>query len=96
MPYRSGNALPLRAPPSILLPSSTAPPMAPDRRPIDRPRIHPKKGPGRVVSARLKVTDVSRLDAALDARGLSASDLVRTLTLDWLDSLDAGPADAPT
>lgn len=64
---------------------------APSRRSSDRPRLHPKLGPGRVVACRLKSPDAARLAAVLNARGIGISDWLRTVALDALDAADGTP-----
>lgn len=52
---------------------------------LDRPPVHPKRGPARVLATRLKAPDASRLDAVLDSRGLAVSDYLRGLIHQDLD-----------
>lgn len=55
--------------------------MAADDLIPDRPPVHPKRGPGRVLATRIKVRDAERLDAVLDAKGMPVSAYVRGLIL---------------
>ena len=53
---------------------------------LDRPPVHPKRGPGRVLATRLKLPDAARLNDVLDDRGLIVADYLRGLIHRDLDA----------